>query len=159
MRFRPAIPADVPHLIPMLLDQYSIHVAWDASKFAPVPGFEKGYAQWLARRADDPESVFLVATAGDADDAPPVGFLIGTVEDNIPIYRTPRYGYIHDLYVLTPYRNEGTARQLVTLALEKFRELGMTQVRCETAVQNPAAHALFEKCTFRKSAIEMLAEI
>ena len=47
-----------------------------------------------------------------------LGFLVGTVEREIPIYRLAEFGFIHDLWVEPAYRNEGVARQMVMVAVE-----------------------------------------
>ena len=159
MRFRDATPQDVPCLVPMLTSQYALHRGWDPAKFGTRPGFESGYAHWLTGRTTDAQSVFLVATTGDEDNAPPIAFLIGTIEDELPLYELQRYGFIHDLWVDEPYRHEGVARQLVMLAVERFKELGLRQVRCETAIANGPARNLFDKCGFREAVVVLLAEI
>ena len=100
-------------------------------------------------------SVVLVA----AENEKIVAFLIGTVEQEIPIYQLKEFGFIHDLWVEEEYRNEGIARQLTTLAIEKFREIGVKQIRLDTAGPNDAARNLFRSCGFRVSTIEMLLEI
>ena len=132
-----------------------LHKTWDRAKYDFVEGIDDMYHSWLTARAADTRAVFLVA---DREGVGPVGFLIGTVEKEIPIYRLKEYGFIHDLWVEEDYRNEGLARQLVMLAVERFREIGLEQVRLDTAASNDAARKLFERCGFRVSVIEMLRE-
>jgi ribosomal protein S18 acetylase RimI-like enzyme len=132
-----------------------LHRSWDRAKYDFVDGIEEMYRGWLTARATDPRAVFLVA---DREGVGPVGFLIGTVEKEIPIYRLNEYGFIHDLWVEEDYRNEGLARQLVMLAVERFREIGTSQVRLDTAAANDVARKLFERCGFRASVVEMLRE-
>ena len=120
------------------------------------------YRRWLGQRATDPRAVFLIAQRGDAllREVPFLtGFLVGTVEREIPIYRLNEYGFIHDVWVEPEYRHEGIGRQMVMLAIERFREIGVTQVRLDTAAKNDAARALFARCGFRPSTTEMLIEI
>jgi len=123
------------------------------------------YQSWLPKRATDPQSVFLVAdreSAGvpaSAGMSSLVAFLIGTVEREIPIYRLEKFGFIHDLWVEPEYRHEGIARQMTMLAIERFREIGVTQIRLDTAAKNDAARALFASCGFRESVREMLLQI
>jgi ribosomal protein S18 acetylase RimI-like enzyme len=113
------------------------------------------YRGWLAARATDARSVFLVADTGEKI----VGFLVGTVEPEIPIYKLREMGFIHDLWVEEEYRHEGIGRQLVTVAVERFREIGVAQVRGDTAWQNEAARNLMRSVGFRPSIVEMLIEI
>ena len=154
MTIRPASAADVPGVVPLVDRIAHLHEAWDPQRFDYKPNVGQMYANWLKSRANDPRSVFLVAER----EGKIVAFLIGTIEDTIPVYRLKETGYIHDLFVDDTYRNEGIGRQLTMLAVEKFRELGVKQVRLETATKNEAARKLFESCGFRVSSIEMLTD-
>jgi ribosomal protein S18 acetylase RimI-like enzyme len=155
MTIRPATPEDVPAVIPMAERITALHEAWDPAKYARVDDVGRMYRSWLTSRArDDDGSVFLVAE----QEGTLVGFLVATVERDIPIYRTGRHGFIHDLWVEPAYRNEGVGRQMVMLAVERFTAIGVTQVRLETAAANDVARKLFEKCGFRVSTIDMIWE-
>lgn len=162
MDIRPALPQDVPDVLPMVAKICALHESWDAAKYGFLPNPAEMYRRWLTARANDPRSVFLVAEreAAGAEAAPRlVGFLIGTTESELGIYRLKEYGFLHDLWVEPDYRNEGIARQLVMLAVERFREMGLKQVRLDTAAENEVARNLFRSCGFRVSTIEMLAEL
>jgi ribosomal protein S18 acetylase RimI-like enzyme len=152
---RPATPADVPAVLPMVAKIAALHEAWDPAKYGYKSNVAEIYRTWMATRAGDPRSVFLVAQR----DQRLVGFLIGTLEREIPIYRLDAYGFIHDVWVEPEYRNEGIARQMTMLSIEKFREMGAKQIRLDTAAPNEAARALFASCGFRPSTTEMLLEI
>src|SRR3954452_2586045 len=143
MDIRPARADDVPAVLPMVRKLCELHRSWDQAKYDFKEGIEEMYRGWLTARATDPRAVFLVA---DRQDRGPVGFLIGTVEKEIPIYRLKEYGFIHDLWVEEDYRNEGLGRQLVMAAVARFREIGVEQVRLDTAAANDVARKLFEAC-------------
>jgi ribosomal protein S18 acetylase RimI-like enzyme len=155
MDIRPATAADVPAVVPMVERLAQFLAERDRAKYEPLPQLGDMYRSWLATRAADPRSVFLVA---EREPSRLAGFLIGTVEREIPIYRLNEYGFIHDVWVEPEYRNEGLARQMVTLAAERFREIGVRQVRLDVLVGNAPAQALFESCGFRSSVLEMLLE-
>lgn len=155
MDIRPATVADVPGVLPMVAKICALHEKWDAAKYSFLPNPEDRYRRWLANRAGDLRSVFLVADR----ESRLVGFLIGTVEDEIPIYRLKQYGFIHDLWVEEEYRHEGIARQMVMLAIERFKSLGVEQIRLDTAFPNDPARKLFASCGFRPSTTEMLLEL
>ena len=161
MTIRPATPADVPAVLSMVDQLAALHERWDAARYDYKPHPSQMYRRWLASRATDPESVFLVADHERLVSDVPflVGFIVGTVEESIPIYRTPRFGFVHDLFVAEDYRNEGIGRQLAMMAIEKFREIGVPQVRLETAAANEAARKLFASVGFRVSTMEMLVEV
>ena len=161
MDIRPATPQDVPAVLPMVAAICALHEGWDPAKYAFLPHPEQRYQHWLRQRATDERSVFLVAerAAANGEPAKIVGFLVATVETEIPIYRVKEYGFIHDVWIEPDYRHEGLARQLTMLAVERFRALGVPQVRLDTAAPNDAARALFAACGFRPSTTEMLLEL
>jgi ribosomal protein S18 acetylase RimI-like enzyme len=156
MDIRPATPDDVPAVLPMVAKVCAFHQKLDPAKYGFRPHPERMYEGWMEGRATDPRSVFLVAEAAPGRLA---GFLVGTVEREIPIYQLKEFGFVHDLWVEPKYRNEGTARQMVTLAVERFREIGVRQIRLDTAYANEPARKLFAACGFRPSIVEMLIEL
>lgn len=156
MTIRPATPADAPHVVPMVERLASFLAERDRAKYAPLSNIGEMYRSWLCSRATDPRAVFLVA---ERQPEQLVGFLIGTIEREIPIYRLREYGFIHDVWVEPDYRNEGLARQMVTLAAERFADMGVAQVRLDVLVSNDPARKLFASCGFRESIIEMLLEL
>jgi ribosomal protein S18 acetylase RimI-like enzyme len=155
MLVRPATPADVPAVLPMVTAICAMHEAADPARYPMLPDVVQRYERWLPQRALDSRSVFLVAE----EEGRIAGFLIGTVERNIPIYRLEEFGFIHDMWVEPEFRRRGLARGLVLAAVERFRALGVTQVRLETAAGNEAARRLFASCGFRVGTIDMLREL
>ena len=146
----------------MVAKTCALHEHWDPAKYGFREHPEEMYRRWLIARSTDPRSVFLVAdrSVKMLQDVPFLaGFLIGTVEREIPIYRLEEYGFIHDIWVEPTYRNEGIGRQMVMLAIERFRAIGVKQIRLDTAAPNEIARGLFKSCGFRPSAVEMLLEI
>src|SRR4051812_18327850 len=121
MTIRPATPEDVPNVLPMVSQLATLHEKWDPQRFDYKPDPEMMYSRWLRSRATDPRSVFLVA---ERESGMLVGFVIATVEETIPIYRLSETGFMHDMWVEPQYRNEGIARQMTMLTIEKFREMG-----------------------------------
>jgi ribosomal protein S18 acetylase RimI-like enzyme len=154
MEIRAAMASDVPGVLPMVAKICELHRSWDAAKYAFKPHPEEMYRKWLTGRTTDSRSVFLVAVREK-----PVAFLIGTVETEIPIYVLKEYGFIHDLWVEEAYRHEGIGKQMTMVAIEKFAEIGVRQVRLDTAAANEPARRLFAACGFRPSTTEMLLEL
>jgi ribosomal protein S18 acetylase RimI-like enzyme len=155
MDIRSATIDDVPGVLPMVAKLAALHEGWDPSKFGYREHPEEMYRNWLRSRATDPRSVFLVAERQGRL----VAFLIGTVEAEIPIYRLKEFGFIHDIWVDQTYRHEGIGRQLVMLAIERFGQIGVKQVRADTAAANEPARGLMRSCGMRESVVEMLVEL
>ncbi|MBW4473021.1 MAG: GNAT family N-acetyltransferase [Stenomitos rutilans HA7619-LM2] len=162
MKIRLATPADVPAVLPMVAQICALHEAWDAAKYGFLPNPAQRYERWLAEQATSDRSIFLVAECESPISQQPgalVAFLVGTIETEIPIYRLQEYGFIHDLWVEPDERKAGLGRQLVEQALHLFAQKGIQQVRLDTAIANEVARQLFQTCGFRRSTIELLAEI
>ncbi|BAY61882.1 acetyltransferase, GNAT family protein [Calothrix brevissima NIES-22] len=162
MQIRNATPADVPKVLPMVAKICALHDAWDSAKYGFLPNPEQRYQNWLGRLANSDgvanassvRSVFLVTE----DEENLVAFLVATVEREIPIYRLQEYAFIHDIWVEPEYRQKRVAKQMVMQAVERFEQMGVKQIRLDTAAINEAARKLFTSCGFRISTIEMLME-
>jgi ribosomal protein S18 acetylase RimI-like enzyme len=160
MTVRPAKADDVPLVLPMVAKECAFHERVDPAKYGFRPDPAEMYDGWLRAQATNSKSVFLVADATTTGEpAKLAGFLIATVVKEIPIYRLAEFGFIHDLWVDEDYRHEGLARQLVTLAIERFREIGVQQIRLDVIHGNDAARGVFQTCGFRPSTTEMLIEL
>ncbi len=155
MDIRPAQPQDVPAVLPMVAKICALHEAWDPQKYGFLPEVQERYRRWLTTLASNARGVFLVAER----ESRLVAFLIGAIEDEIPIYRLKEFGFIHDLWVEEEYRHEGIGRQMVMLAIERFKSAGVRQIRLDTALANEPARKLFASCGFRISTMEMLMEM
>jgi ribosomal protein S18 acetylase RimI-like enzyme len=155
VEIRAARVEDVPRVLPMVEKICACHEALDPAKYGYLPSPSERYSRWMTARATDPRSVFLVAER----ESRLVGFIVATVEKEIPIYRLDEFGFIHDLWVEPEYRNEGVGRQMTMLLIERFREIGVKQIRCDTAGKNDIARKMFESCGFRPSVVEMLIEM
>ena len=155
MKIRAAMVEDVPAVLPMVTDICAMHKALDPARYGFLENPAQMYRNWLGRRAEDERSVFLVAE----DDGKLVGFLVGTVEREIPIYQVREFGFVHDLWVRATHRRKGIGRQMMMQAVERFRAMGVEQIRLDTAAGNQAAQGLFGACGFRPSTMQMLVEI
>lgn len=154
MIIQAAAPDDVDAVLPMVEAICAFHHQLDPARYDYLPDVVDRYRRWLPQRAKDPASVFLIARPSAA--SPLVGFLVASTEPNIPIYRTTVFGYIHDVWVEPAYRGRGAAAAMVAECLQRFRGIGVTQVRLETAATNDAARRLFAAAGFRPDAITMI---
>lgn len=163
---RPATAADVPGTLPLVRKICDMHAAMDAERFTFRPDILERYERWLPERAADPRSVYLVAEAPAAPGAGAsgalgsareiVGYIVCTIEPEVPIYWIPESGWVHDVWVEPQWRKRGVARALVSAAAERLRAIGVGRIRLETAGANDAARALFASCGFRPSTREMM---
>lgn len=156
---RPALPADVPAVLPMVRAICDQHRAFDPEKFGFLDDIVDRYAHWLPLRATDARSVFLVAADPSESPNAPFGYLVGTVTEAVPIYTIREFGWIHDIWVDPARRGQRVGQTLVNTAARAFAMMDVKQLRLETAYANDAARALFASCGFRTCAIEMLKAV
>lgn len=159
MIIRPATTDDISAVLPMVAKICALHESWDAAKYGFLPNPAQRYDRWLKKLVNDDGVVFLVADHESPLSDKLAGFLIATVEREIPIYRLQEFAFIHDIWVEPEYRQVGIAKQMVMLAIDKFKQMGIKQIRLDTSVANDTARSLFSACGFRVSTIEMLIEL
>jgi ribosomal protein S18 acetylase RimI-like enzyme len=155
MKIRSANQSDISGILPMIAKICALHQAWDTAKYGFLPHPERSYQKWLSNLLDNSQDLCLVAEESDQL----VGFLIATVEREVPIYTLKKYAFVHDLWVEPKFRHAGVARQIVEAAIAHFTQLDVPQIRLDTSLANESARKLFEKCGFRVSTIEMLIEL
>lgn len=153
---RAGTPGDVAALLPMVREITTLHERADPDRFRVLPDILDRYAAWLPQRANDPRSVLLVAERADVG---LVGFLVGTIEPEVPIFWIPECGWVHDLWIEPVARRQGVASRLIEHAAERFRALGVKQMRLHTGSFNESARKAFTKSGFRPCVVEMLRAI
>jgi ribosomal protein S18 acetylase RimI-like enzyme len=152
---RRAQRADLSAIVTLGRKIYRFHARLDSARFGVRRGFRATYRRWVGARLRDPRSIVLVAELRTRM----VGYLVGAVEEEIPVYWQPECGEIHDLWVEPRLRRTGIAQQMTALALAHFRAHGQTQVRVQTWAGNTAAQRLFKASGFRPATLEMLIEL
>lgn len=157
MLIRPAKQSDIPDVLPMVGKICALHETWDAAKYGFLPNPAQRYESWLGKLVNNDRSVFLVAE--DQTNQKLAGFLVATIEREIPIYRLKEFAFVQDLWVEAEYRRSGVARQLVMQTIALFQKMGVEQIRLDTAAINESARKLFSECGFRPSVVEMLIEL
>lgn len=108
-----------------MFDDIDPDVDHSAEKDAYLAAFES----YLERHAADPGQVIFLAVDTEAGDIP-VGCAAMIVEDRPPrLGQKPEaYGYIHNVYVLPPYRGRGIARALVQRLHDESRVMRVRRI-------------------------------
>ncbi|MBI1313284.1 GNAT family N-acetyltransferase [bacterium] len=88
-------------------------------------------------------------------DAQPVGFISTWIDHEAG------FGHIPNLSLTPECRGKGVGRRLVELALQRFRDAGITHAKIETLVQNEIGNRLYTSLGFREVArqIHFVAEV
>lgn len=80
------------------------------------------------------------------DGGRPIGFISTWMDHEAGI------GNIPNISVDARYRGHGVGRKLIELAMERFREAGLTHAKIETLAHNAIGNHLYPSCGFREVA-------
>lgn len=132
------------------------HHEFDPLRFiAPIPGLAQRYGQLLVSQAARPEMVVLVAER----EGEMVGYAFGGMEGNDYMALRGPAGVLYDLVVDPAHRRQGIGTTLMDSALAALAKLGAPRVLLFTAEKNHGAQAMFARCGYRRTMIEMTREL
>jgi ribosomal protein S18 acetylase RimI-like enzyme len=152
---RAARAADLPAVSLLAAELVRLHHRLDPPRFLLVEPVEKGYQWFFTRELKRKGALILVAE----DDEKIVGYAYGTLEPRNWNDLLDACGKLNDVYVDPDARRKGAGRALVTAMLTALREQGAPRVVLLSAWKNPDAHAFFESLGFRRTMLEMTAEL
>jgi ribosomal protein S18 acetylase RimI-like enzyme len=155
MLVRPARPDDLPAVSRLGAELVRMHHRLDPPRFMLVEPIEDGYRWFLSREIKRKAALILVAE----QDARIVGYAYATLEPRDWNDLLDACGKLNDLYVEAGVRRRGAGRALVTEMLAALRARGAPRVVLLSAWQNPEAHGFFEALGFRRTMLEMTAEL
>ena len=144
---RPATPADVPALVPLLLRLKRLNEEFDPLLKVRTEAEGKA-AEVLEQDLEDPEAVVLVTEGLGADKDRAVGVLRARVRDR-PFYDPGREGVILDIYLLPLYRRRGVGEYLLQEVTNALKAKGAGIITAEFPLQNQIAVAFYDKRGFR----------
>ena len=116
---------------------------------------EDGYQWFFSRELNASAARILVSE----DQGVIAGYAYATLEDRDWNDLLDACGKLNDIYVDASARRRGAARALVDAVFAWFRENNAPRVVLLSAWQNPQAHAFFESLGFRRTMLEMTAEL
>ena len=156
MQIRPARPADLPAVSRLAAELVRLHHRYDPPRFLLVEPVEEGYQWFFSREVKRKGAIILVAE----DEAERIiGYAYGTLEGRDWNDLLDACGKLNDLYVDPSGRRHGVGRALVTAMFDALKARGAPRVVLLSAWKNPEAHAFFESMGFRRTMLEMTAEL
>ena len=155
MLVRPARSEDLPAVSRLAAALVRMHHRLDSRRFMLVEPVEDGYQWFFSRELERDAARILVAEEGGRI----LGYAYATLEERNWNDLLDACGKLNDIYVDGAARRRGVARALVDAVFAWFRENDAPRVVLLSAWQNPEAHAFFESLGFRKTMVEMTAEL
>ncbi|HEY4393573.1 MAG TPA: GNAT family N-acetyltransferase [Polyangia bacterium] len=154
---RPAHPDDLPAVSRLAAELVRLHHRLDPLRFLLVEPIEHGYQRFFTRELKRDGAIILVAE--DDADGRLLGYAYGTLEARNWNDLLDACGKLNDLYVDASARRQGAGRALVNAMFAALKARGAPRVVLLTAWKNPDAHAFFEALGFRRTMLEMTAEM
>jgi ribosomal protein S18 acetylase RimI-like enzyme len=162
VKVRRAHIEDLPAVSQLAAELVRLHHRLDAARFMLIQPVELGYRRFFAQELRREGAVILVAARGAEDpvaDPDILGYAYGTLEPRNWNDLLDECGKLSDVFVHPAARRRGAGRLLVTEMLAALRALGAPRVVLLSAWRNPEAHAFFESLGFRRTMLEMTAEL
>lgn len=113
-------------------------------------GFQEYFRQVAGPYLDDYRNKLFIA---EDEKGTYVGHIL--LGHTIPFYAARPYGFVYDIYVTQGVRKQGVGVRLLEFAFKWSREQGLDKIKLETAEDNAAARALYEKMGFKLERIVM----
>ncbi len=153
---RRATEADLPTLGRLGALLVQTHHDFDPKRFiAATPRTEKGYASFLGTQLTSPDAaVFVADRSGEV-----IGYSYAGVEGHDWMSLRGPAGVLHDLVVDPAHRRGGVGRALLSETLAFLKARGAPRVVLSTAERNEGAQRLFAGAGFRRTMVEMTAEL
>jgi GNAT superfamily N-acetyltransferase len=156
MRVRPAVKSDLPAVCKLAGALVRQHHGLDAPRFLLVEPVEDGYQWFFSRELRRKGALILVA---EDEGGALLGYAYATLEPRNWTDLLDACGKLNDLFVAEDARRRGVARALVGAVREEVVRRGAPRLVLMTAWRNPDAHAFFEAMGFRRTMLEMTAEL
>src|SRR5262249_27673446 len=153
---RRATQADLPTLGRLGALLVRAHHEFDPKRFiAASSRTETGYAGFLGTQLTSPDvAVFVADQDGDV-----IGYTYAGVEGHDWMSLRGPAGVLHDLVVDPLHRRNGVGRALLIETLAFLKSQGAPRVVLSTAAPNEGAQRLFASVGFRRTMLEMTAEL
>ena len=155
MIVRPASVEDLPAVSRLAAELVRMHHRLDPPRFMLIEPVEDGYQWFFSRELARRKARILVAE----ENGRILGYAYATLEARDWNDLLDACGKLNDLYVDASARRRGIARALVDATFAWFRERKAPRAVLLSAWQNPDAHAFFEALGFRRTMLEMTAEL
>ncbi|HVU51176.1 MAG TPA: GNAT family N-acetyltransferase [Polyangia bacterium] len=159
MRVRTARSSDLPRVGELAAELVRQHHALDASRFMLIEPIAEGYRRFLGGELRRKGAVVLVAEAEEGGPDAIVGYAYATLEPRNWNDLLDASGKLNDVFVDPAARRRGVGRALCRAVLAELTARGAPRVVLMSAWRNPDAHVFFESLGFRRTMLEMTAEL
>lgn len=161
---RPAVPEDLPAVSRLAAELVRMHHRFDPQRFFLVEPVERGYERFFRGELRSDGAFIVVAEWSDGASRPELesgiaGYAYATLEPRNWNDLLDACGKLNDVYVHPAARRHGVARALIADVMARLTAAGAPRVVLMSAWPNTDAQATFERMGFRRTMVEMTAEL
>jgi ribosomal protein S18 acetylase RimI-like enzyme len=144
---RPAVEADIPALIPLIVRLKRLNEEFDPM-LKVRPDAEAQAETILRSEIKSPKALVIAAEGTGPDKDKVIGVVRAAIRERL-FYMPETEGVILDIYLLPLYRRHGAGQYLVGYTIDQLKERGAGIVTVEFPVQNEIATRFYAKSGFR----------
>lgn len=149
---RPARPEDIEAIAPLWRQLADEHSGYAAQRWDWAPDAEAQWRAFFQRACADAGSIVRVA---DDPKAGLIGYALGLVRENPPVFRVRVRGELLDLVVSSEHRGRGVGSALLSAAAEAFAARGAGEMALIAAHANLCARRFYEQRGLKPVAVQM----
>jgi GNAT superfamily N-acetyltransferase len=150
VRLRRATIADIGKLTAMARKMLDYHIALSSGDstimayLKPDRDFDRIWKGWVGKWIRSANGMVIIAESRGK----PIGYAMGYIKKNTPIYSLKELGYIGDLYVEKNFRRSGVGTMMKDFMLDWFRKRKMRYVSIAVHESNSSAHKAYASWGF-----------
>jgi len=154
IQIRRATIEDLEAVLDLWDEMMELHARLDA-RFQPEVNARELFGETLREWMVDDSRRVLVATA----DGQVMGYTIGVVAENPPIFKMRYYGHVSDICVAPEWRRQGVGCRLFAALRKWFRQHGLMVVQLHVAAFNPSSQTFWRQMGFEDYMHRMWSDI
>jgi GNAT superfamily N-acetyltransferase len=143
VQIRRAEASDLAAVLDLWEEMMSYHARLDR-RFQPTVDarapFRETLEQWMS---DESKRVLVAESEGKI-----LGYTIGHMAENPPIFELRYYGHVSDICVAPDWRRRGVGRQLFAALHSWFDQHGLSVLQLSVAARNPVSRAFWREMGF-----------
>jgi GNAT superfamily N-acetyltransferase len=150
VKIRKATRRDLPQLLNLSKELRRYHRRFSGFE-ALHKDARKRWTKFALKNIRSPNGLVLVAE----QDNKLIGYALGLVKKNIPIYKLEKIGHFSDLFVTSSLRGKGVASLLKKEMFKWFRAKKLPMAKIHVHAENNYARAVYKKWKFNDFHIVM----
>lgn len=136
---RRAAKHDLPFVVSLWREMMDHHLAIDP-RFELAPGNEAAYLDYLYSIVENYDYAIFMAVHGDDV----IGYVIGMILSNPPVFALTRYGFIAEMSVRAEHRRHGAGRLLWEHSRRWFKRRGIEVIQLNVSPRNKGGYQFWK---------------